>query len=140
MVEGGEGGGTAIRPFLMFQGEHKAEAAIALYTSLLPDSRIAAMERYGPEEQGPEGSVKLAEFVIAGQSVLCIDSPVSHAFGFTPSFSFFVDVADEAEFERLTSGLSEGGEFLMPPDDYGFSRRFAWMNDRFGVSWQVNLP
>ncbi|MCH4564512.1 AAA family ATPase [Halomonas sp. EGI 63088] len=35
--------------------------------------------------------------------------------------------------------LSSGGEVLMPPDDYGFSARFTWLNDRFGVSWQLNL-
>jgi predicted 3-demethylubiquinone-9 3-methyltransferase (glyoxalase superfamily) len=124
----------------MFQGEGTADAAIALYTSLLPDGRVATIERYGPGEQGAEGSIKLAEFVLAGQSVLCIDSPIAHAFDFTPSFSFFVDVLDEAAFERLTTGLLDGGAYLMPPDNYGFSRRFAWLNDRFGVSWQVNLP
>jgi predicted 3-demethylubiquinone-9 3-methyltransferase (glyoxalase superfamily) len=131
---------TAVRPFLMFQGEGTADAAIALSTSLLPDGRVTTIERYGPGEQGAEGSIKLAEFVLAGQSLLCIDSPIAHAFGFTPSFSFFVDVLDEAAFERLTTGLLDGGVHLMPPDNYGFSRRFAWLNDRFGVSWQINLP
>lgn len=131
---------TRVRPFLMFQGEGKADAAIAFYSSLLPDSRIRMIERYGADGQGRAGSIKLAEFVLGGQTVLCTDSPVQHAFDFTPSFSFFVDVRDDEEFQRLTAGLSEGGEFLMPPDDYGFSRRFAWVNDRFGVSWQINLP
>lgn len=36
-------------------------------------------------------------------------------------------------------GGPEGGEVLMPLDDYGFSTRFGWLNDRFGVSWQLNL-
>ena len=131
---------ATVRPFLMFQGEGTADAAIALYTSLLPEGRIESVERFGAGEQGAEGSVKQAVISLAGQTVICFDSPIAHAFGFTPSFSFFVDVGDDGEFERLVAGLSEGGEFLMPPDDYGFSRRFAWLNDRFGVSWQINLP
>jgi uncharacterized glyoxalase superfamily protein PhnB len=42
--------------------------------------------------------------------------------------------------DRLFERLSEGGQVLMPPDAYGFSRRFTWVQDRFGVSWQLNLP
>jgi predicted 3-demethylubiquinone-9 3-methyltransferase (glyoxalase superfamily) len=45
-----------------------------------------------------------------------------------------------AEFERLYAALSEGGLDLMPPNNYGFSQQFGWCNDRFGVSWQINLP
>lgn len=74
-----------------------------------------------------------------GQRIRFFDSPIPHEFDFTPSVSFFVDVQEESEFERLFAGLSEGGAVLMPPGDYGFSRRFAWTNDRFGVSWQINL-
>ena len=69
----------------------------------------------------------------------CTDSPPVHDFTFTPSFSIFVDVASAEELDRLFAGLSEGGAVLMPLDEYGFSRRFGWVNDRFGVSWQLNL-
>jgi predicted 3-demethylubiquinone-9 3-methyltransferase (glyoxalase superfamily) len=72
--------------------------------------------------------------------VLFTDSFVSHGFSFTPSFSLFVDCESEAELERIFAALSDGGAVLMPLGDYGFSRRFGWTNDRFGVSWQVNLP
>lgn len=126
-------------PFLMFQGE-KAEAAMDLYVSLFPGAAIEDIERYGPEGPGAEGSVKVARCRIAGQQVMCIDSPVPHAFDFTPSFSFFIDCESEEEIDRLAAALGEGGEVLMPLDDYGFSRKFTWLNDRFGVSWQVNLP
>ncbi len=64
---------------------------------------------------------------------------MKHAFTFTPSMSLFVECESPGEFERLHEQLAAGGETLMPPDDYGFSTRFAWLNDRFGVSWQLNL-
>ena len=126
------------KPFLMFQGKGKAEEAMRFYVSLFPDGAIDSIERFGAGEEGAEGSVKRATFGFAGQSVMCFDSPVKHAFDFTPSFSFFVGCESEAEIDRLVETLGEGGEMLMEPGDYGFSRKFAWLNDRFGVSWQLN--
>ncbi len=59
---------------------------------------------------------------------------------FTPATSLFVDCASEAELDALFARLPDGGEVLMAPANYGFSRKFAWVSDRFGVSWQLNLP
>lgn len=126
-------------PFLMFQNG-KAEPALNFYVSLFPDAQIVSMQRYGPEGPGAEGTILQARFQLPGLSVICVDSPVPHQFDFTPSFSFFIDCDDEEQLERLHSQLIDGGETLMPPGNYGFSRRFAWLNDRFGVSWQLNLP
>lgn len=127
---------AAITPFLMFQGE--AEAAMTFYASVVPGVEVGEITRHGP---GPvEGKVLQAVLTVAGRPVRVFDSPVPHAFGFTPAFSFFVDCDDEAELDRLVAGLGEGGEHLMPPANYGFSRKFCWLNDRFGVSWQLNLP
>lgn len=126
-------------PFLMFQGG-RAEEAMRFYVSLFEDGEIERIERFGPEGPGPEGSVMQAWFRVAGLSVRCFDSPVRHGFDFTPSSSFFIDCDSDEELERLVAALGEGGAMLMPPDDYGFSRRYAWLNDRFGVSWQLNLP
>jgi len=127
-----------IRPFLMFQNQD-AEAAMTSYVSLFPDGEILDIERYGAAGPGPDGTVIRARFRIGGQEVFVSDSFVKHAFGFTPSSSLFVDCASEAEVARLAAALAEGGAVLMPAGDYGFSRRFAWVNDRFGVSWQLNL-
>lgn len=126
-------------PFLMFQGG-KAEEAIQFYTSLFPMAEITYLERYSPQSAGSEGSVRQARIAIAGQEVICVDSPIHHEFDFTPSFSFFVDCDDEDELDRLYSSLSDRGATLMPLGNYGFSRKFAWVNDRFGVSWQLNWP
>lgn len=127
-----------IKPFLMFEGD--AETAMNFYISLFPDARIIDILRYGPGEAGAVGSVMKANFSIAGQTVMCIDSPVKHDFSFTPSFSFFVDCTSEEEIRRIAAALSEGGGILMPLADYGFSREFTWISDKFGVSWQLNLP
>jgi predicted 3-demethylubiquinone-9 3-methyltransferase (glyoxalase superfamily) len=121
----------------MFQGN--AEEAMSFYRSVFPGMELASQTRYGPEAPGAEGST-LATLTLAGQTILCLDSPVKHAFTFTPAFSLFVDCEDEAEIERVATALAEGGQWLMPLGSYGFSRRFAWVNDRFGVSWQLNLP
>jgi len=89
--------------------------------------------RYGPGEAGAEGSVKKAVFSKGGQSVMCTDSLVKHAFTFTPAISFFVLCESEEESRRLSSALSQGGAEFMPLGAYGFSRQFAWVSDRFGV-------
>jgi predicted 3-demethylubiquinone-9 3-methyltransferase (glyoxalase superfamily) len=121
---------------LMFEGQ--AEEAMTLYVSLFSGS-VTAIERYGPGEHGKEGAVKRAEFTVGGHRLTCIDSPIKHAFTFTPSASLFVECAGEDEFDRAFATLSDGGSVLMPPGNYGFSTKFAWLNDRFGVSWQVSL-
>lgn len=129
---------TRVTPFLMFQGA--CEQALNLYVSLLPDAAITSLTRWGPDGQAPEGQIQQATFTLAGREFRAFDSPPVHAFTFTPSFSLFVDCADEDEIDRLYAALSEGGGVLMPLGDYGFSRKFGWVNDRFGVSWQLNLP
>lgn len=126
-----------ITPFLMFDGV--AEEAMTLYVSLFGDSEIQRVERYGPGGLGAEGTVKQASFTLAGRDFMCIDSPVKHAFTFTPSMSLFVDCESEAELEAAFGVLSTGGGVLMPLGNYGFSTKFGWLNDRFGVSWQLNF-
>jgi predicted 3-demethylubiquinone-9 3-methyltransferase (glyoxalase superfamily) len=126
-----------IRPFLMFEG--KAEEAMNFYVSLFPGSEITELARYGPDEAGAEASVKLAAFTIGGENVLCTDSFVHHGFTFTPAISFFVSCESDEEVRPLAAALSEGGSVFMPVGEYGFSRLFAWVSDRFGVSWQLNF-
>jgi predicted 3-demethylubiquinone-9 3-methyltransferase (glyoxalase superfamily) len=129
---------TRAYPFLMFTGQ--AERAMKLYLSVLPKSRILKVVRWGVGQPGKKGTVMRGRAQLAGQTVLFSDSPAVHDFGFTPSFSLFVDFDRAADLERAAKRLGQGGKVLMPPGDYGFSRRFTWVNDRFGVSWQLNLP
>ena len=127
-----------VTPFLMFEGQ--AQQAMDLYTRVLPDSEILDVERYGPDGPGPENTIIRATMSLRGQTVVVSDSYISHNFTFTPAFSLFVTCEDEADLERLVADLGEDGRTLMPLDNYGFSQRFAWVEDRFGVSWQLNLP
>lgn len=123
--------------FLMFTGA--AQSALRCYVELFPQSRIVSLELYGPGERGAEGSVKRAVFELNGVRYMCVDSPVQHDFTFTPSISLFVECDAREQFEQLVAALGVEGKMLMPAGAYGFSQRFAWLQDRFGVSWQFNL-
>ncbi len=120
---------------LMFQGD--AADALDAYAAIFPDFIVETVER--PADDEPAGVMR-ASVSFAGHRLIVIDSPPIHDFGFTPAISLFVDLDDAAVLNAAFARLSEGGEVMMPLGDYGFSRRFGWVSDRFGVSWQLNLP
>lgn len=128
--------------FLMFVGEQygKAEEAINFYISLFKESGILHIDYYKANEPGgKEGTVKHATFTLAGQTYMAIDSGAAHQFNFTPAISIYVNCESEEELETLYKSLSEGGSLLMPLGDYGFSKKFGWVADKYGVNWQLNL-
>ena len=127
-----------ITTFLMFEGN--AEEAMTFYISLFDDAKIVNITRYAADSAGAEGSVQHATFSLAGEQFMCIDSPAKHGFTFTPAISLFVQCETEAELDRIYAALADQGTELMPLGNYGFSTKFGWVNDRFGVSWQLNLP
>jgi predicted 3-demethylubiquinone-9 3-methyltransferase (glyoxalase superfamily) len=122
----------------MFTGH--ASAALALYEATFPTFRVQRIERYGAGEPGAEGTVKRADASLDRHELVVIDSPVEHAFTFTPSVSLFRDFDRREELEAAFAKLSAGGQVYMPLGNYGFSQWFGWCSDRFGVSWQLNLP
>jgi len=77
-------------------------------------------------------------FELNGQRFMCSDSPAVHDWDFTPAVSLYVECRNDEEIEKLFSTLSENGTVAMPLDQYDFSRRFGWVIDRFGVSWQLS--
>ncbi|MDA6067652.1 VOC family protein [Idiomarina abyssalis] len=131
----------SITTTLMFVREQagKAEEAIKLYTSVFPNSEIIDIQYYGADEPEPEGSVKLARFTINGAELMARDSHLDHKFSFTPSMSLHVECESESEIQDVFATLAKGGTELMPLDNYGFSEKFGWLNDKYGVSWQFNL-
>ncbi|ANS41826.1 VOC family protein [Serratia inhibens] len=128
---------SQVATFIMFQGD--ARQAIDLYSELFDSFKVQQLLHY---DETPDGQrrIKHASIDFDRQNLVFIDSPVSHDFSFTPAVSLHVNLATEAELERVFARLAEGGEVLMPLDDYGFSARFGWLNDRFGLSWQLNVP
>lgn len=118
-----------IIPFFMFVGEQhgKAEEAVKFYTSLFKNSGIESIERYRAGDDEPEGTVKHARFSLAGQEFMAIDSSLAHPFTFTPAFSFLINCEGQKEVDAFWDKLSEGGN----------KGQCGWLDDRYGVSWQV---
>ena len=127
---------TNIRTHLTFDGT--AEAAMNFYVDLFPKSEVIKVLHYDEGEN--KGKIYQAFFTLGGREFICIDTPIKHDWDFTPAISIFVDCESEEELERLFSALAADGKILMPLDNWGFSQRFGWVSDRFGVSWQLNLP
>jgi predicted 3-demethylubiquinone-9 3-methyltransferase (glyoxalase superfamily) len=112
-----------ITTFLTFDGQ--AEEAIALYTSVFPNSRVTSTRRYGPAGPGEEGSFMTGTFELDGQEFMALNGGPS--FSFAQGISLFVDCETQEEVDELWEKLSEGGE----------KGPCGWLTDRFGVSWQI---
>lgn len=125
-----------ITPCIWFDGQ--AAQAAALYTSLFQKLDIKDAPQNGKVGQDflDQPDVMMAEFELAGMRMMGLNG--GPQFKSNPSISFFVQLQTPAQVDRLWASLSDGGEILMPLDNYGFSPRYGWLNDRFGVSWQIS--
>jgi len=126
-----------ISTFLMFEG--RAEEAMNFYVSIFEDGEVVSIRRYGPNQGGQEGTVMNAVFKLAGREYMCIDSPAEHGFTFTPAMSLFVQCDSEQQTEELFRKLSADGSVMMPLGPYPFAKKFAWVGDKFGISWQLSF-
>lgn len=128
-----------ITPNLWF--DKNAEEAVNYYTSLFENSKIGAKTYYskeGFEFHGmAEGSICTIEFFLNGYQFIALNGG-SH-FKFNEAISFFVYCESDDKIEDLYSQLSNGGSILMPLDKYHWSPKYAWVKDRFGVSWQLDV-
>lgn len=118
-----------ICPVLMFVGEQsgRAEEAMNFYMSQFKNSENIFIERYVAGEKGPEGTVKMEGFTLAGQVFMAMDSPIEHDFTFSLAISFSINCRAQDEVDMFWDNLSKGGQ----PDQCG------WLHDKYGVSWQV---
>jgi predicted 3-demethylubiquinone-9 3-methyltransferase (glyoxalase superfamily) len=124
-----------ISPYLWFDSQ--AEEAATLYASAFAGSRMTDVTRYGDAGPGPAGSVMIAAFELAGQRFFALNG--GPLYKFTPAISFSVHCDTRQEIDELWQKLSAGGKVLMELDKYPFSERYGWLEDRFGVSWQLIL-
>jgi predicted 3-demethylubiquinone-9 3-methyltransferase (glyoxalase superfamily) len=119
--------------------DDQAEAAAAFYTQTFPEGRVTAVTHYpqsGSNPSGkPPGSVLTVDFELAGKRFTALNG--GSTFVINPSISFFVQVETTAEVELLFTALGAGGEVLMPLGSYPWSESYAWVKDRFGVTWQL---
>jgi predicted 3-demethylubiquinone-9 3-methyltransferase (glyoxalase superfamily) len=114
---------NTIYPCLWFNGG--AKAAATFYCSVFPDSAIVA------------DTPMVVNFTIAGQKFMCLNGGPHYTIN--PSISFYVVCETEEETDRTWNSLLEGGSVLMPLGAYDWSRKYGWLQDRFGVSWQIAL-
>ncbi|MGV6830101.1 MAG: VOC family protein [bacterium] len=130
---------TNMYTFFTFQKED-AELAMNFYMDVFENAEIINVTRWGANAPSKEGTIMQATFSINGKLFMCSDSPPVHEWGFTPAVSNFIDCTSETELDNLFAKLSENGKVMMPPNNYGFSQKFGFLEDQFGVSWQLNLP
>src|SRR6185437_9513882 len=126
-----ENANQKITTFLLFEG--KAQEAMNYYTSVFAQSEINKVI------PNADGTIMHATFTLKGQTFMCIDSAIKHEFTFTPSISLFVTCDSEEEIDGLFEQLSKDGQVLMPLSPTPVSEKFGWVQDKFGVSWQLNL-
>jgi predicted 3-demethylubiquinone-9 3-methyltransferase (glyoxalase superfamily) len=122
-----------ITPHLWFDKE--AKEAVEFYTAVFPDSKIKNMTTL---RDTPSGDCDVVSFDLSGHAFMAISA--GPLFKFNPSISFIVSCATKEDVDALWAKLSEGGQVLMPLDSYPFSERYGWIQDKYGVPWQLILP
>jgi predicted 3-demethylubiquinone-9 3-methyltransferase (glyoxalase superfamily) len=121
-----------IIPHLWFDKE--ATEATALYASLFQDSTIKNVSTI---KDTPSGDCDMVSFQLCGQEFMAISA--GPYFKLNPSISFFVSFGTEIEIETVWNALIEGGKALMPYDTYPWAQKYGWLEDKYGVSWQLSL-
>jgi predicted 3-demethylubiquinone-9 3-methyltransferase (glyoxalase superfamily) len=127
-----------ITPFLWFNDI--AEEAVNFYTSIFANSKIGAIARYddtGAASGRPKDSVMTAAFQLIGQEFIAING--GPHFKFNESISLFVYCESDERTETIYNKLIDSGSVLMPLGKYDWSPKYAWVKDKFGLSWQLTV-
>lgn len=106
----------------------KAREAIKKYVDIFPDSQIKALSEYGKNEFGEkENNIMFAEFTLANETFIAMDSGLEHAFTFNEAVSFIINCKDQQEIDYFWEKLSAVSE----------AEQCGWVKDTYGVSWQI---
>jgi predicted 3-demethylubiquinone-9 3-methyltransferase (glyoxalase superfamily) len=138
-----------IVPHLWF--DDNAVEAARFYATLFPDSHVDTVTALPADSpSGPAGSVDIVEFALFGQPFMAINA--GPEFRFNPSISFMVNFDPlffgssatrnedaKRRLDEVWEKLSAGGQALMPIGEYPFSERYGWIQDKYGLSWQLIL-
>jgi len=119
-----------IVPHLWF--DTQAAEAAKFYTSIFKSSSIKTSSTL---DGTPSGSVEMLTIALEGQEFMLLSA--GPYFTFNPSVSFLVSCETKEEVDRLWAALHEGGSELMPLGAYPFSEHYVWLQDRYGLSWQL---
>lgn len=121
-----------ITPHLWF--DTQAGEAAKFYTSIFQNSHINTNVTL---KDTPSGDANLIEITLESQDFMLINA--GPYFKFNPSISFTVACKTEQEVDELWSNLVKGGQVLMELGVYPFSPKYGWLQDKFGVSWQISM-
>ncbi len=121
-----------IIPHLWWNTE--AKEAAQFYATVFPDSRVT---RVTTIPGTPSGDTEIVEFELAGVPMMGISA--GPYFKLNPSISLFATFPDEASATRAWDMLSVSGKVLMPFQSYPWAKKYGWVDDRFGVSWQISF-
>lgn len=119
-----------ITPHLWFDKE--AREAAEFYASLFPDSKVTNITTL---HDTPSGDCDVVSFELSGQPFMAISA--GPFFKFNPSVSFHVKGRTKDEVDALWKKLAKGGTVLMELGEYPFSEKYGWIQDKYGLSWQV---
>lgn len=121
-----------ITPHIWFDTE--AKEATALYISLFADSKIKNVTTL---HNTPSGDSDIVSFTLAGQDFMAISA--GPYFKLNPAVSLFVVFDNEEEIDKVWNTLIEGGKALMPYDTYPWAKKYGWLQDKYGLSWQLSM-
>lgn len=119
-----------ITPHLWF--DRQAKEAAEFYTSLLPNSSVTNITTI---HDTPSGDCDVVSFQLAGQPFMAISA--GPLFKFNPSISFHVKCKTKGEVDKMWEKISKGGKVLMELGEYPFSKKYGWLQDKYGLSWQI---
>ena len=127
-----------IVPNLWFDQE--AKEAVEFYTSIFPDSKLIS---YVELHNTPPGDTQIITFSLSGFTLMAFTGRPN--LKFNPSVSFMInfdpsrDNKAKDRLDTLWDNLAQGGKVLMPLQEYPFSKRYGWIQDKYGLSWQLIL-